>query len=121
MQTQTTIDLGVSGEDRAASLLARSGMRLVERNYRCKVGELDIIALDGDTLVFVEVRSRQSAAFGSALDAVGWQKRRKVSRVALQYISARRPTFQTARFDVVAVTGSEVVHVRDAWRLGDRL
>jgi putative endonuclease len=118
---QTTIDVGASSEDRAASLLLRSGMRIVERNYRCKVGELDIVALDGSTLVFVEVRSRQSTTYGSALEAVGWHKRRKVSRVAQQYIGARAPRFETARFDVVAITGDQIVHVRDAWRLGDRL
>jgi putative endonuclease len=121
MQSQTTIDLGVTGEDRAVSLLVRSGLRIIERNYRCKVGELDVVALDGDTLVFVEVRSRQTTTYGSALEAVGWHKQRKVARVAQQYIAFRRPAFATARFDVVAITGHQIVHVRDAWRLGDRL
>lgn len=120
MDERTTIQVGANGEERAASLLVASGMRIVERNYRCKLGELDIVARDRDTLVFVEVRSRQSVAFGSAMDAVGWVKQRKVTRVAQQYIAARRPRFETARFDVVAVTGNEIVHVRDAWRLGDR-
>jgi putative endonuclease len=120
MEPRTTIDVGATGEDRAASLLVRSGLRIIERNYRCKVGELDIVALDGDTLVFVEVRSRQSTEYGSALEAVGWNKRRKVSRVAQQYIGSRRPRFQTARFDVIAITGDQIEHVRDAWRLGDR-
>jgi putative endonuclease len=122
MQTRdaTTIQIGASGEDRAADALHRRGYRLVERNYRCKVGELDIIARDGPTLVFVEVRSRRTADHGTALDAVGWRKQAKVSRVAAHYIATRRPRFETARFDVVAITGDHVEVIRDAWRLGDR-
>jgi putative endonuclease len=68
-------------------------------------------------LVFVEVRSRRNAEYGSALDAVSWQKRRKVTRVAMQFIAYRRPRFDEARFDVVAITGDELVHIEDAWRL----
>jgi len=120
MQDVTTISIGATAEERAADALYRRGYQVIERNYRCKVGELDIVAREGPTLVFVEVRSRQSGTFGSALDAVGWRKQAKVSRVAAYYISVRRPRFETARFDVVAITGEEIVVVKDAWRLGDR-
>ncbi|HEY5950249.1 MAG TPA: YraN family protein [Kofleriaceae bacterium] len=113
----TKIEVGATSEDRAADLLVRKGMRIVERNYRCKVGELDIVARDGRVLVFVEVRSRRSTEFGSALDAISWAKRRKVTRVAMAYLARRRPQFDEARFDVVAITGEEIVHVEDAWRL----
>jgi putative endonuclease len=109
---------GASAEQRAVELLVRKGYRIVERNYRSKLGELDIIARDGSTLVFVEVRSRCTARFGSALEAVGRRKQVQVSRVAMQYLVWRRPSFSRARFDVVAITGHEVVHVVDAWRLG---
>jgi putative endonuclease len=114
---KTKIEVGATGEDRAVDYLVRSGMRIVERNYRCTLGELDIIARAAGTLVFVEVRSRRSAEFGSALDAVNWHKRRKVTRVAMAYLAARRPRFVEARFDVIAITGSELVHIKDAWRL----
>ena len=114
---QTTIEVGATGEDRAVDHLLRSGLRIVERNYRCKVGELDVVARDGAVLVFVEVRSRRSAEYGSALDAVSFHKRRKVTRVAMAYLAARRPRFTEARFDVVAITGDELVHIKDAWRL----
>jgi len=110
--------IGSEAEQRAVDLLVGAGMRVVERNYRTKLGELDIVARDGATLVFVEVRSRRDAMYGSALEAVGWKKQRKVSRVAMQYIAWRRPQFVSARFDVVAITGDEILHVRDAWRLG---
>lgn len=114
---RTTVEVGVTGEDRAVDHLVCRGYRIVERNYRCKVGELDIVARDRGVLVFVEVRSRRSAEFGSALDAVSWQKRRKVTHVAMQYLAYRRPRFDEARFDVIAITGDDLVHVEDAWRL----
>src|SRR5689334_9843647 len=93
---RTTIDVGATSEDRAVDHLVRHGYRIVERNFRCAVGELDVIARDGRTLVFVEVRSRRSAEHGSALQAIGWGKRRKVSRVASAYLMLRRPRFETA-------------------------
>ena len=115
---RTTIEIGARAEQRAVEVLVRAGMRIVERNYRCKLGELDIIARDGSTLVFIEVRSRRDSTYGSALEAVGWRKQRKVTRVAMHYIARRRPVFCAARFDVVAITGDELVHIRDAWRIG---
>ena len=114
---RTTIEVGATGEDRAADHLVRNGFRIVERNYRCKLGELDIVARDGSTLVFVEVRSRRDAEFGSALDAINVHKRRKVTKVAMFYLARRQPKFREARFDVVAITGPELVHIKDAWRL----
>jgi putative endonuclease len=117
-QQPNKIERGATAEQQAVDVLVRKGLRIVERNYRSKLGELDIIARDGTTLVFVEVRSRCTAQFGSALDAVGRRKQAQVSRVAMQYVAWRRPSFSRARFDVVAITGQEVVHVVDAWRLG---
>lgn len=114
---RSTIEVGATSEDRAVAHLVRQGYRIVERNYRCKLGELDIVARDGGVLVFVEVRSRRSAEYGSALEAVGWHKRRKVSRVAMAYLAHRKPRFDEARFDVVAITGTELVLIQDAWRL----
>ncbi len=114
---RSTIEVGATSEDRAVDHLVRQGYRIVERNYRCKLGELDVIARDGRVLVFVEVRSRRNADYGSALEAVGWHKRRKVSKVAMAYLAQRRPRFDEARFDVVAITGADLVHIQDAWRL----
>jgi putative endonuclease len=114
---KTTIEIGATSEDRAVAHLVRIGMRIVERNYRCKLGELDVIARDAATLVFVEVRSRRSPEHGNALDAISWHKRRRVSRMAMAYLAARKPRFDEARFDVIAITGNELVHIKDAWRL----
>lgn len=118
-QGPSTLQIGATAEDRAVELLLRHGYRIVERNYRTKLGELDIVARDGATLVFVEVRSRRTSRFGSALEAVGGRKQRQVSRVAAQYLAWRRPRFDEARFDVVAITGDEIVLVKDAWRLSN--
>jgi len=113
----TKIEVGSAAERRAVELLLRKGYQIVERNYRTKLGELDIVARDGTTLVFVEVRSRHDSTYGSALEAVGWRKQSKVSKVAMQYLAWRKPRFIAARFDVVAITGDEMVHIQDAWRL----
>lgn len=119
VQPATTIERGNDGEARAVAYLIRAGMRILDRNWRSKLGELDIIARDRGTLVFVEVRSRASGLHGSAVEMVNIHKRRKVTRVAWSYIASRRPHFITARFDVIGITGDEIVHIRDAWRLGD--
>jgi putative endonuclease len=111
------LESGSRGEDRASAALRARGYRIVERNFRCKVGELDVVAFDGDTLVFVEVRSRADARFGGGLAAVGQGKRRQVARVAAAYLALRRPRFTTCRFDVVAITGDDLVIVRDAFRV----
>jgi len=114
---ETTISSGATAESQAVDLLVRRGYRIVERNYRCTIGELDIVARDRGVLVFVEVRSRANSEHGHALEMVGRRKQRKVTRVAQSYLAWRRPLFDEARFDVVAITGSEIVLVQDAWRL----
>jgi putative endonuclease len=113
----TTIHRGNAGEEQAATYLENVGLHIIERNFKTKLGELDIIAREGPTLVFVEVRSRSTTTFGSAVEAVNHHKQRRVSRLAWQYIKVRRPRFETARFDVVGITAGDLVHIRDAWRL----
>jgi putative endonuclease len=107
---------GKEAEQRAVDYLCGCGYRIVERNFRCKLGELDIVALDGDTLVFVEVRSRQSARFGTALESVSPAKQRQVARVAQVYLTKHGP--RLCRFDVIGITGADLTHVPDAFRLG---
>ncbi len=106
---------GRRGEQLAAAHLRAKGYRIVERNYRCKLGEIDIVAMDGDTLVFVEVRRRNTARYGTALEAVSPAKQRQVARVAEVYLTRRTPS--AVRFDVVGIIGDEIVHVEDAFRL----
>jgi putative endonuclease len=97
---------GRHAEDLAAAFLQRQGLQLVERNYRCRFGEIDIIAREGSTLVFVEVRMRASMSFGGAAASITAAKRGKLSLAARHYLAgtARMPA---CRFDALLVSGSE--------------
>lgn len=94
--------LGRWGEDLAAGFLRQLGYEILEANYRCPLGEVDLIARDGAALVFIEVRTRRSLAAGRPEESVTPQKQRRLARVALHYLS--RQTRETAcRFDVLAI------------------
>lgn len=106
--------LGILGEDLACRELERRGYAILARRYRCRGGEIDIIARDGPTTVFVEVKTRDGQAFGRGADAVTWAKRRRIVAVALDYLARHRLTQAPCRFDVVAVaigTDGAVVEV----------
>jgi putative endonuclease len=111
--------LGIAGERAAERFLRRCGYTIVERNYRCRVGEIDVIALDGDSVVFVEVKTLSGVRFGEPHDAVGVRKQRQLARVADHYVAARRLEDRDMRFDVVSVAqrGEEFVCelIRDAF------
>lgn len=94
---------GARAEAAAARWLERQGMRLVARNYRCKVGELDVVGLDGDTLVFVEVRLRGRGSLAGAAESVTTAKQRRLTRAATHFL-ASHPRWQRhpCRFDVMA-------------------
>lgn len=115
------IGTGRQGENIALDYLKNEGYLIVERNYRCHLGEMDIIAKEGDTLVFVEVKSRRSRNFGAPQEAVGTKKQRKLSMIALFYLQEQRAPEVNARFDIIAVhIGSGKPHVeliRDAFDL----
>ena len=97
------IGTGKTGEDLAVRYLENRGYAIVERNYRQRTGEIDIIARDGEYLVFVEVKARRGNRYGSPLDAVTLRKQRQISRVALGFMSRHRCLEVPVRFDVVAV------------------
>ncbi len=99
-------EAGRRAEQDACDYLEHQGLRLVERNYACARGEIDLIMLDRDTLVFVEVRYRRSHRYGSGAESVDWRKQGRLSATAAHYLqehprAARRP----CRFDVIALTG----------------
>jgi putative endonuclease len=96
-------DLGKHGEDLACEELQRRGYAITARRYRTRFGEIDIIARDGDTLVFVEVKARQGRAFGGGAAAVTPLKQRKVAHMAADYLARRGVADLPCRFDVVAV------------------
>ena len=109
---------GTAAEGRAARELERRGYRIVDRNFRCRAGELDLVAYDGDVLVFVEVRAHRDARSGTAVEAVGAAKRRQVTRVAEIYLAMRKLRPPRCRFDIVGITAGVVEIVVDAWRPG---
>ncbi len=105
---------GNAGEEAAATYLAALGFRIERRNLRTPDGEIDIVARDGDTLVFVEVKARASQRFGSALRAVDARKRARIRAIAEDYLQFFPPNAKV-RFDVVAIDGSTIRLYRGAF------
>ncbi len=101
--------LGRAGEDRAAAHLEKRGWRLLERNWRCRQGELDIVALDGDELVVVEVKTRRALGYGHPLEAIDERKRARLWRLAMAWAVAHPElaSGREIRLDAVAVIGGD--------------
>jgi putative endonuclease len=99
--------LGDHGEDLAAAALKRQGYKILERNYVTPLGEIDLVARQGQTLVVVEVKTRRGSRFGAPQEAVHPGKQVRLRRLADYYLKAKRLTGATVRFDVVAVTMTE--------------
>ncbi|AXJ11201.1 YraN family protein [Arthrobacter sp. PM3] len=95
--------LGRRGEDIAAGYLQAQGLRIVERNWRCPEGEIDIIAFDGDALVIAEVKTRKSLAYGHPFEAVGADKLARLHRLAAAWCRVRGMGMPPRRVDVIAV------------------
>jgi putative endonuclease len=112
---------GVQGEEIAARYLLSKKYEIVQRNYRCRYGEIDIIARKKNVLVFVEVKTRRNYAFGSPLEAVSLKKQRSISSVAQLYIQHEQLSGSAARFDVIAVllnsSCPEIEHIENAFEL----
>ena len=104
--------LGLLGEDTAAEYLMRDGYRIIERNFKCKLGEIDIIARRGGTLAFVEVKTRQDDFFGRPSEAVGSKKQQHIRRVAEIFLYRKKLNPMKIRFDVMVV---EINHIKDAF------
>jgi len=114
-------ELGKKGEQLALRHLKKSGYRIIQTNYACKLGEMDIIAQEKDTLAFIEVKTRTSTAFGPPQLAVNLAKQMQLSKVALNFLKEKRLEDVKARFDVVAILlrprGEEIELIRDAFDL----
>jgi putative endonuclease len=115
----TRIETGRKAEDLAAAFLQAKGMTIIEKNFLAKVGEIDIVAKDGDEMVFVEVRARASRDFGGAAASVGGAKRRKLIKAAQLWLQARNWD-GACRFDVVAVEGGRLEHLVSAFDASGR-
>jgi len=116
--------LGDRGERAASTLLKRQGHRILARNYRCPAGEIDLITLDGTTLVFVEVKTRSSDAFADPEQAVGHRKQKRIIRAAECYRQVKGAQAYPCRFDVVSIVMQpngrpKPRHIRDAFTITD--
>jgi putative endonuclease len=109
--TQARQAFGSRGEDLACSELEHRGYAILERRYRCRLGEVDIVARDGDVTVFVEVKARENGEFGGGAAAVTPAKQRTIARVAMDYLARHRLVDRPCRFDVVVVDGASGVTV----------
>ncbi|OFW28561.1 MAG: YraN family protein [Acidobacteria bacterium RIFCSPLOWO2_02_FULL_65_29] len=101
--TQSRIELGRIGEDLACRELEKRGYLVMERRYRRRAGEIDIIARDGETMVFVEVKAREGKDFGDAAESITPRKRRRMTHVAIDYLARSHIAECPCRFDVVAI------------------
>lgn len=122
--TEKRISLGKRGEGIAVSYLKGLKYKIVERNYTCKFGEVDIIAKDRNTLTFIEVKTRSSLEYGHPYQVVNKRKQHQISKVALNYINKNDLQDMDARFDVVAVQispeGEKVELIKNAFELSPR-
>jgi putative endonuclease len=114
--------LGERGEEIAAAYLMGQKFTIVERNFRCKGGEVDIIARDGKTVVFVEVKTRRNLSFGPPQLALTPFKQRQISKAALTWLAKNKLHDSSARFDVIAILIPDhevpvIDHIRDAFDL----
>jgi len=120
--TQARLSLGAWGEDQAVDYLRRLGLKIVARNFSTPVGEVDIIACSKKELIFIEVKTRRSNAYGTPAEAVGPRKQRQIIRTAQWYLAAEKSRLQP-RFDVVGVMpdgegGARIEHIPSAFELG---
>lgn len=114
--------LGREGEAAAEELLRRSGLVVLERRYRCRHGEIDLVARVGELIVFIEVKTRRGPSYGMPAESVTRPKRRRMAWVALDFLTRRGLLDNPSRFDVVEVLAGpgerrDLRHIPDAFRL----
>jgi putative endonuclease len=119
--TKERLELGKEGEDLALRKVESLGYTCIERNYRCSLGELDLVARDGETLVFIEIKTRKGKSLDYAKEAVHARKQRQMSKVALAYMKKNGCQDAKARFDVVVIHQqgfhTEIEVIRNAFDL----
>ena len=110
-------NLGKEKERAAAAYLSEKGYRIIEMNYQVRQAEIDIIACDGDTLVFVEVKYRKSGDAGDPLEAITLNKQRRICKAALFYMNQKKinPYNASLRFDAIGIMGDRIIHVENAF------
>lgn len=118
MSMRNNIAKGIAGEDRAVKYLISKGYDILERNYRTKIGEIDIIAIKSNILIFIEVKARTNTNFGHPYEAVTWKKRNTILKTSLIYMQHKKLKDCQARYDVIEVyLGKEpkINHIKNAF------
>lgn len=108
-------DIGREKELYAAHYLESKGYKVVAKNYRTKFGEIDIVARQGDILVFIEVRSRKDDYFGKPQESIKRQKREKIVKTAVSFLTIYTEYYSSVRFDVISVVGNDIEHIENAF------
>ncbi len=112
---QNNRKVGTDYEQAVGYYLEQQGYLILEYNYRCRLGEIDVIAVDGEYLVFCEVKYRQSNSKGSPLEAVDVRKQRTIYQCASYYLTVHKMNDMPCRFDVIGIEGSRITHIKDAF------
>ena len=106
---------GAWAEDKAYDYLKQQGLSPITRNFRSKVGEIDLIMQDQEDVVFIEVRYRKNANYGSALDSVTYHKQQKIIKTAEIYLQRHYKHYPPCRYDILAITGSQLEWIKNAF------
>jgi len=115
--TERKHNIGQKGEVLAKRFLQKQGYKIITTNYGNKLGEIDIIALEKDTIVFIEVKTRSNNYFGLAKEAIDKHKKQKIAKVALYYLRRHCKEDIKARFDVIAIDNDKIELIRNAYSL----
>ncbi|MEK7689110.1 MAG: YraN family protein [Deltaproteobacteria bacterium] len=119
--TFARISVGKKGESLAAEFLRKNGYRIVENNFRNRYGEIDIVAIEGKTVVFIEVKTKTNSKFGPPKMAVNLRKQRQLSKAALAYLTQKKLNNNPARFDVIGISmiedKTEIELIKNAFEL----
>ncbi len=106
---------GTAGEINAVNFLREKGYKILQTNYKTKFGEIDIIAQQKNVIVFVEVKKRETLAYGRPIEAVNFRKQQKIRRVAEFFLMVKHKTFSDCRFDVIEILGDQINHIENAF------
>ncbi len=109
--------LGRAGEIKAAEFLKKKGFKILKTNYKTYCGEIDIIALDGENVVFIEVKTRSGEEYGLPSEAVTIKKREKYYKIASEFLQRERKTDCPCRFDVIEIENGQINHILDAFSM----
>lgn len=115
MSKVNNIVVGKHGEDLATEYLKNNEFYILDRNFKCKIGEIDIVAKKDDVIIFVEVKTRSGDRFGMPREAVNYYKQRKIRNVASVYIKFKRLFDYSCRFDIIEILDGQITHIENAF------